>query len=298
MIRYGKLGYVELNVTDLERSRRFYDEHVGMQPLGMRGNAAVFRCDAEPWSVALHPSREPGLKRVGHSLESDAQFEPLHARLHDAGVGWRWLSDDECADRQVQRATQMVEPHSRVTLEFYVRAPIEPPPVFTPRHTLIQRLGHIVFVTPEKDRSVAFFRDVLNFRESDSIGEWITFMRPFPNPFHHGLAVGKAPRYGMHHLNLMVSEFDDIGKGLNRCNHNGVPIVFGPGRHLASGSAFLYYLDPDGLTLEYSFGMERFDEHAPRAPTVFPPVPESIDSWGAKQDPRFAARGTTEGAPA
>ena len=39
-----------------------------------------------------------------------------------------------------------------------------------------------------------------------------------------------------------------------------VPIVYGPGRHPPSGSFFLYFLDPDGMTLEYSHGMEEFPE--------------------------------------
>jgi 2,3-dihydroxy-p-cumate/2,3-dihydroxybenzoate 3,4-dioxygenase len=70
-----------------------------------------------------------------------------------------------------------------------------------------------------------------------------------------------------------------------------VPVVFGPGRHIASSSVFLYFLDPDGLTLEYSFGMEEFPEVDPRAPRTLPPVPESIDSWGAVRDPRMTAIG-------
>jgi 2,3-dihydroxy-p-cumate/2,3-dihydroxybenzoate 3,4-dioxygenase len=70
-----------------------------------------------------------------------------------------------------------------------------------------------------------------------------------------------------------------------------VPVVFGPGRHIASGSVFLYFLDPDGLTLEYSFGMEEFPEVDPRPPRILPPVPESIDSWGAIPDPRMTTIG-------
>jgi len=31
MIRYKKLGYVELNVSDLEKSRKFYEDIVGLE---------------------------------------------------------------------------------------------------------------------------------------------------------------------------------------------------------------------------------------------------------------------------
>lgn len=34
----------------------------------------------------------------------------------------------------------------------------------------------------------------------------ITFMRCFPNPFHHSLGVSAAPENRLHHLNFMVSD--------------------------------------------------------------------------------------------
>ena len=71
----------------------------------------------------------------------------------------------------------------------------------------------------------------------------------------------------------------------------------GPGRHLPSGSMFLYYLDPDGLTIEYTFGMEEFPELEPRQPRVLPPVPESNDIWASRLDPRKASVGAIEQLP-
>ena len=71
----------------------------------------------------------------------------------------------------------------------------------------------------------------------------------------------------LHHVNFMVTEVDDIGRGISRFNKAQVPIVNGPGRHPPSGSMFLYYLDPDGMTVEYSFGMEEFPAEGARKPT-------------------------------
>jgi 2,3-dihydroxy-p-cumate/2,3-dihydroxybenzoate 3,4-dioxygenase len=165
---------------------------------------------------------------------------------------------------------------------------------FATTHTKIQRLGHVVWSVPQEAESIAFFRDVLNFRESDSIGEIMTFMRPFPSPFHHGIGVGKGPKGVIHHLNFMVSEIDDIGKAQNRMKKHDVPIVFGPGRHPASTSVFFYFLDPDGITLEYSFGMEEFTEVDPRKPRTLPMAAESIDTWGSVRDPRMGQLGDIE----
>ena len=68
----------------------------------------------------------------------------------------------------------------------------------------------------------------------------------------------------------MVSEIDDIGKAIWRCNKNDVPIVRGPGRHPPSDSVFFYVLDPDGITVEYSFEMEEFPEHGARPARELP----------------------------
>ena len=89
----------------------------------------------------------------------------------------------------------------------------------------------------------------------------------------------------------MVTDIDDIGCAATRLREAGVPIVFGPGRHLPSTSIFLYFLDPDGLTIEFSFGMEQIDEHAGREPRMLELHPRTMDIWGSAPDPRFGRDG-------
>ena len=71
-------------------------------------------------------------------------------------------------------------------------------------------------------------------------------------------------------------------------------IVNGPGRHPPSGSMFLYYLDPDGITVEYSFGMEEFPADGARKPRIMEPIKASIDYWDSFLDPRKATVGAIE----
>src|SRR6201997_1747910 len=77
MIRYKKLGYVELNVSNLEKSRRFYQDIVGLEFVGERSDGAVmFRCDDEDSrSVVLHQKQPAGFKSVGWMLEGGSQCE-------------------------------------------------------------------------------------------------------------------------------------------------------------------------------------------------------------------------------
>lgn len=295
LIRYRKLGYVALNVTDLARSRKFYEGMVGLQYVarGAMGED-LYRCSDDHHSIVLHPSPQPGLKRVGLILEDANQFAPLIASLDRHGTHWEEVPPTECERRFLGRALRMVQPHTRATFEFYIPAADAEEGVFTPTLAKIQRIGHVVLWTPQNEEACAYLEEVLNFRRSDDIGDEATFMRPFPSPYHHGIGIFKADRCGLHHLNFMVSEIDDVGRGINRLRANGVPIAKGIGKHPVSGSVFLYFFDPDGLTVEYSFGMEQFAETGPRQATKWPYAPESFDVWDAPKHPNYPAIGGIE----
>lgn len=295
MIRYAKLGYVELNVSDLSRSREFYESIVGLQFVDKAADGALrFRCGDDPYNVVLRQTSEPGHKRAGWMLEGVEQFDNVEKQLKSNDVPYEFLSKAECEERGFTRALRLIEPHTKAVVELYVNNPPKEHYFFTPTLAKIQRLGHVVYATPEFEKAVAFYQKVLNFAESDTIDGVFTFMRPWPNPYHHGLGIGRGKKTVYHHTNFMVSEIDDVGKAIHRFNEAKVEIVHGPGRHPASGSMFIYFLDPDGMTCEYSFGMEQFPESWPRPPRVMPLRPGVGDSWGAPMDPRMGATGVIE----
>ncbi|MBN9427446.1 MAG: VOC family protein [Burkholderiales bacterium] len=296
MIRYKQLGYVALNVTDLDRSEAFYRDLVGVTARGEPGpqGARLFRTGPGPHGLILFQGAAPGLKRIGFELESAQAREALCAALDAAGVDWNELDPAEADAWGLGRCVRVVEPHTTAVLDFYESRRDLGGPAYASTVAQIQRLGHIVLKTPQLADTARFFREVLNFRVSDEVDGAIVFMRAFPNPYHHCLALGRSAQPALHHVNLMVSEVDDIGRAFWRFGKAGVPVVFGPGRHPPSGSLFLYFLDPDALTVEYSFGMEEFPERDARAPRTLKLAAESIDEWGAPHDPRKYAVGSIE----
>lgn len=298
MVRYRKLGRIELNVTHLESSRRFYEEVLGLQYVdtGSAGEIRL-RCDHDHHNLVLYAAPEAGLRCAGFMLEDLAQFEPLLEGLASAGLEVHESGLETCHARAQLRAVRVFEPLVGAMLEFYVPSQDSIRP-FQPSVARIQRLGHVVFNTPDAARAVEFWRDVLNFKESDSLGEFITFMRCWPNPYHHGIGIAQFERRCLHHVNYMVSEIDDIGRALSRLRAANSDVVFGPGRHPASDSIFLYFLDPDGMTMEYSFGMEAFPEAYPRAPRRIEPSPGALDFWGSVRDPRCFTGAGANAAPA
>jgi 2,3-dihydroxy-p-cumate/2,3-dihydroxybenzoate 3,4-dioxygenase len=203
---------------------------------------------------------------------------------------------DELALLHQGRSVRFSEPFTGATHEYFASVEQQKLP-WKPTLANIQRIGHIVLKTPRFREAIDFYSNVLNFKTSDAVGDLVYFMRCFPNPLHHSIGlsnVGANGGHGLHHVNFMVSDIDDIGRALWRFNKNDVPIVRGPGRHPPSGSVFLYVLDPDGITVEYSFGMEEFPEVNPRTHRVLPPIPESMDYWGAPTDKRLGKVGRIE----
>lgn len=292
-IRYRRLGYVALTVTDPQKSLNFYRDIVGVDGFGGERDAVFLRCSDRHHDLLLVRGAEPALKRICWEMESPKALAALRDHMNRRGIAMIAVEEAEARMLGISDAYRMTEPTTGATFEFYAAMDKADIP-FAPSHTNITRLGHIVLSSPKKTETETFLVDDLNFRISDRVGPVVTFMRCFPNPLHHSFGVGHGDAAILGHINFMVTDVDDIGRANNRMKRNEVPIVFGPGRHPTSDSIFFYFLDPDGITVEYSFGMEEFPERDPREPRLFPMVPESLDSWGGMPEGKFGKVGAVE----
>ena len=292
--RYRRLAYVALNVTDHARSDRFYRDMLGLQAAGCAGDGEyLYRCSAHHHDVILHEAPLAGLRRVAWEMESAADLARMRGHFTALGIAVHTMDDDYCKALGLPEAFQITEPNTGATFE-YCGTMVDATTPYTPTVTHIVRVGHVVLGTDSYDDTERFFIDALNYRVSDRIDGAVTFMRCFPNPLHHSLGLSKSDTKHLHHVNFMVTDIDDIGKAMYRARKLDVPVVFGPGRHPPSESIFFYFLDPDGMTLEYSFGMEEFPETDPRPPRRLPLALESIDYWGAMPQAEFGKGGPIE----
>lgn len=289
---YQRLGYVALNVTDLGKSTVFYRDQVGLdvsQELGQEG--VTLRCSPRATNLVLYQSAQPGLRRVGFQLRSTADLQAARAHYMERGYSVSPVAQAERDFLQIGEAFRLLEPVSGVCFEFYADM-IEPAKPFQQRLAKIQRLGHVVIKTDQFEQVCEILAKDFNLVSSDFVEDKAVWMRCYPNPFHHTFAVLKSDKPGLHHINFMVKEIDDIGKARNRLMSNDTEIVFGPGRHMPSGSIFLYYLDPDAMTVEYSFGMEEFPPQGAREPRMLKNAADTMDLWGGFPSQNFCAKGS------
>lgn len=290
-IRYAKIGYVALDVTDLARSVAFYERLVGLNLTATDGvEQAFLRCSVDHHNLILHRAPQPGLRRVGWELQSVEMVSAAFDFLEQAGLAPCWLSDAASRNLAQGPTFRVREPNSTLTLEYYAQMTEMAMP-FVPTVTHIERLGHVVITVKEFDKTLQTLADRLNFRVSDLSPGNLAFLRCFPNPYHPALAIQRGGKDALNHVNFMVRDIDDIGRAASRMRAHGVQIVFGPGRHKPSGSIFLYFLDPDGMMAELSFGMEEFPENDARKPHILEASPLTLDLWGSHPLPGFGGTG-------
>jgi len=291
--RYRRLGYVALNVTDLERSATFYNELVGLKISDRTDSLVALRCSRDHHNILLYRDTAPGLKRIAFEIESPADLSVARRYIAELGLEVVEVDAEELKSLRITSAFRFRIPGCDLCLEFFVQMMQLAQP-YQPSVTKIERLGHVVFNVSKFDVVLKFMNEKLGFKISDFVPGFAAFLRCYPNPLHHSLAILAGADDHLNHVNFMVQDIDDIGAAMNRMKKAGIEIVFGPGRHQPSESIFLYFLDPDGMTVEYSFGMELFPELAAREARLLEPVPGTLDAWGSVPTPAFGKVGRIE----
>ena len=289
-IRFARLGYARQQVTDLAASIAFYRDVVGLKVEPREGGEAWLRCSDKPYDLILTQGDVPGLAGLGFELESVAELDKAYARLAERGYTPSWTDAAHCAERRVARGFRIANPTTGLDVELFAGQAVADDP-YAASVTNIARLGHVVLNVQSYADAHRFWVDDLGFEISDHVPGRIAFLRCWPSTLHHSFALLEGPADGLNHINFMVTDIDDIGRAMNRMRKADVPIVFGPGRHLPSTSIFLYFLDPDGMTAEFSFGMEEIAAEGGRGPRDLEPKPEVLDTWGSLPDPRFGKTG-------
>ena len=122
----------------------------------------------------------------------------------------------------------------------------------------VKELGHVVLYVRNLERSAAFYRDVLGWRQIGEVGLGFPAVAFSSGRTHHELLlievgpdaepIPRGRRVGMYHFGLKVGDSDDeLREALAAVRAAGVDIV-GASDHTVTHS--LYIEDPDGNEVE------------------------------------------------
>jgi catechol 2,3-dioxygenase len=126
----------------------------------------------------------------------------------------------------------------------------------------ITRLGHVVLLCTDLERSTQFYTEVLGFKISDTYPDELmpgrmVFLRCGTD--HHTLALigGASERMrGLHHFAFEAGSMEDIFRARDWLRGHDVPITF-EGRRRAGCQIAVEFVDPDGNNVEIYWGVDQ-----------------------------------------
>ncbi len=128
----------------------------------------------------------------------------------------------------------------------------------------ITKLGHVVLVVRDLERSLRFYTQVLGFKVSDVYPETMmkggmVFLRF--NDDHHGIALVGQGAAGsehreLHHMAFEVASLDEVLRASAHLKQHDVPIDF-EGRRRAGCQIAVEFRDPDNHRLEIFWGLDQ-----------------------------------------
>ncbi|HEX7003617.1 MAG TPA: 3,4-dihydroxyphenylacetate 2,3-dioxygenase [Trueperaceae bacterium] len=248
-------SFLELGVSDLDRSRDFYVERLGFVESDGEGDALYLRGleETSHHSLVLRRTREPLALRLGFRVASEADLEKAQGYFSELGC------DVERLERPHRGPSLSVRDPLGVPLEFHAgieRVARKLQRYGEHRGAKPARIDHFnLFVADVQEAYEQYAR--LGFRtteytetEDADPALWAVWMHRKGNVHDLALTSGRGPR--LHHVGIWVPSVLDV---INTCDVLATTghldaLERGPGRHGISNAFFLYLRDPDGHRVE------------------------------------------------
>jgi len=276
MSRVTEIRYVGYAMPDLQAERAFYADKWGLKQVAEQDGMVYFATHGhdELFVVRLRQAETRRIDVIALAANTRADVDALHAKVVAAGCriiftprvltgfgggyGFRFFSPDGLP---FEISSDVARGEARPLVRW---------------EGIPEKISHIVLHSPDHKAATAFFIDVLGFRLSDWLGDFMSFLRC--NQWHHRIALLPGPPC-LNHVAYDMPSADDLMRGISRLRKLDVDLRWGPGRHTAGDNIFSYFTTPAEFAVEYTAELERVDD-ATWQPTVHVPNPQLMDQWG------------------
>lgn len=258
-----RLHHVELNVTDLEKSRNFYVNTLGFIETESDENQIYLRGieDANHHCVVLTKADKPSLNHLSYRVSSEDDLDALARLFTSEGLTSRWLEKGE--EKGQGKALRIQDPFG-FPVEFFCR--MERVPSMMQKFHLhhggkIKRIDHVNCLIRDIDYGNKWYMEKLGFMCSeytvtgdDDPKLWAVWLHRKPSVHDLALINERGPRF--HHAGFWVDDSRSILEACDVLAASGYSanIERIPGRHGTSNAFFVYLRDPDGHRLELYTG--------------------------------------------
>ncbi len=249
-----RLSHVEYGVKNLEKSRAFYVDMLGLQITHEDSDAIYLRAMEERGhhSVVLVKAESSEVGVLGFKLYDEPDLDKAERFFKGKGLPIEWR------DRSFMGRTLRTRDPFGIPLEFYVKMERLDP--IHQQYKLYRgvkplRIDHVNMFSADVDASVAFYNEIgfrtTEYTEDEKTGKiWAAWMHRKGGVHDVAFTNGRGPR--LHHSAFWVPSPLNIIELLDLMATIGWidSIERGPGRHGISNAFFLYIRDPDGHRIE------------------------------------------------
>ena len=293
-----RCAYVELIVEDLQRSREFYVDLLGMVVTAEDDEAIYLRAYEEfiHHNLVLRKGETAAMRVMAFRVASPADVDAAQAYFEELGCRVERRADGFV--KGVRDAVRVVDPLG-FPFEFFYEIEHRERLIWAyDQHGVcpIIRLDHFNSVTPDIPRAVKYMTE-LGFKVSEDIQDsegtvYAAWLRAKQSVHDAALTGGDGPR--MHHMAFATYERGHINALCDRMGALRLSdhIERGPGRHGVSNAFYLYLRDPDGHRIEiYTSDYYTGD---PDNPTITWDVHDNQrrDWWGSPVVPAWYTEAT------
>ena len=292
-----RLSHVEFVVRDLEASKAFYVDTLGLQVTHDDGERVCLRALEERGHhcIVLKKGSEPVANVLGFKVYQDEELDKAKIWFEGKGLKTAWV------ERPHQGRTLRTTDHQGIPLEFYFQ--MERLPRIHQQYKLYRgvrplRIDHFNMFSTNVDRSVEFYNEMgfrlTEYTEDAETGKmWAAWMHRKGGVHDVAFTNGRGPR--LHHTAFWVPTPLNIIDLLDLMSTTGylANIERGPGRHGISNAFFLYIRDPDGHRIEiYCSDYQTVDpDHEPIKWDLKDPQRQTL--WGAPAPKSWFEEGST-----
>lgn len=290
------LGYWGIEASDRAAWRHFLVDLLGLME-GAPGadGADVYRIDDYASRVRIYEGPADDVAFIGWEVAGPQALDDISARLAAGGYPARPGGPELAKARNVEDLIVLEDPDG-VRTEIFWGPKIAAKPFLSPAAvsgfvTSSHGLGHHVFVVKDRERTFAFYRDLLGLQLSDYIRSeppdrpplLVTFMHAKgvdANSRHHSFAFAEVPftpKRRLHHIALHVGQISDVGLAYDRLLAEVAPITMTLGHHPNCQSFSFYARSPSGIDVEYAWGTREIDDKT-WTPRTYP----ELSDWGHK----------------
>lgn len=257
-VQVKRLSHVGLQAKDVNKQTEFYTDRWGLDRIEEDGGTVYLRGEnGDHHCLTLRPG-EAGLDYIAFEVGSVDELERGVDKLRQRGL--QVLDAPQTGlEPGVGKALRFKDPDGN-TIELFAGMETVRD-AYGSRDVKPQAVNHVVLHSADRSRLELFFTDVLGFKLSDNLNNFMTFWRCNTN--HHSIAlVGPRPdgSSGLQHVAFELKDHIEWLKGIYAMGEAHMPPVWGPGRHLAGNNLFAYFNDPEGNRIEYTADVEQITD--------------------------------------